>query len=69
MGLEAEAVGVGAAGAETEIVRHAAFFLGGFFAWLYARTRTILAPMTAHFVFNALNLVLLLFFPELAANS
>ena len=44
-------------------------FLGGFFAWLYARTRTILAPMTAHFVFNALNLVLLLFFPELAANS
>ena len=31
LGLEAEAVGVGAAGAETEIVRHAAFFLGGFF--------------------------------------
>ena len=44
-------------------------FLGGFFAWLYARTRTILAPMAAHFVFNAINLVLLLFFPELAANS
>ena len=43
-------------------------FLGVFFAWLYARTRTILAPMAAHFFFNAVNLVLLLFFPELAAN-
>ena len=44
-------------------------FLGVFFAWLYRRSGTILAPMTAHFVFNAVNLLLLLYFPELAANS
>ena len=42
--------------------------LGAFFAGLYSRTGTILAPMTAHFLFNAVNLVLLLFFPELASN-
>ena len=44
------------------------WFLGAFFAELYRRTGTILAPMTAHFLFNAVNLVLLLFFPELASN-
>lgn len=35
-------------------------FLGVAFAWLYRRTGSILAPMTAHFLFNALNLVLVL---------
>lgn len=43
-------------------------FLGAFFAWLYWKSGSILAPMAAHFLFNAANLVLLLFFPELAAN-
>ena len=43
-------------------------FLGVFFAWLYWKSGTILAPMTAHLLFNATNLVLLLFFPELATN-
>lgn len=46
----------------------ALWFLGFAFAWLYARTGTILAPMTAHFLFNAANLLLLVFFPELSAN-
>ncbi len=44
----------------------ALWFLGVAFAWLYKRTGSILAPMTAHFLFNSLNLVLCLFFPELA---
>lgn len=42
------------------------WFLGGAFAWLYWRTGTILAPMCAHFLFNLVNLLLLLFFPSLA---
>lgn len=46
----------------------ALWFLGVAFAWLYARTGTILAPMAAHFLFNAANLLLLVFFPELSAN-
>ena len=46
----------------------ALWFLGVAFAWLYARTDTILAPMTAHFLFNAANLLLLVFFPELSTN-
>lgn len=46
----------------------ALWFLGVAFAWLYARTGTILAPMTAHFLFNAANLLLLVFFPELSTN-
>ena len=45
----------------------AVWFLGIVFAWLYWRTRSILAPMTAHFLFNATNVFLLLFFPELAS--
>lgn len=44
----------------------AVWFLGIVFAWLYQRTRTILAPMTLHFLFNGTNVILLLFFPELA---
>ena len=44
----------------------AVWFLGVVFAWLYHRTHTILAPMTLHFLFNGTNVVLLLFFPELA---
>jgi len=44
------------------------WYLGVAFAWLYRRTGSILAPMTAHFLFNAFNLALCLFFPELAAN-
>lgn len=43
-------------------------FLGVAFAWLYRRTGTILAPMTAHFLFNLTNVVLLFCFPELSAN-
>lgn len=43
------------------------WFLGVAFAWLYKRTGTILAPMTAHFLFNLLNLGLCLFFPELSS--
>ena len=46
----------------------ALWFLGVAFAWLYARTGTILAPMTAHVLFNAANLLLLVFFPELSAS-
>lgn len=45
----------------------AVWFLGVVFAWLYHRTHTILAPMALHFLFNGTNVVLLLFFPELAA--
>ncbi len=44
----------------------ALWYLGVAFAWLYVRTGSLLAPMTAHFLFNALNLMLCLFFPELA---
>lgn len=44
----------------------AVWFLGIVFAWLYQRTRTILAPMTLHFLFNGTNVIFLLFFPELA---
>ena len=36
------------------------WFLGCVFAWLYCRTGSILAPITAHFMFNLLNLVLVL---------
>ena len=36
------------------------WFLGIAFAWLYARTGTLLAPMAVHFTFNALNLILCL---------
>ncbi len=46
----------------------ALWFLGAAFALLYHRTGSILAPMTAHFLFNATNLILLFFFPELSAN-
>lgn len=45
----------------------ALWYLGIAFAWLYARTRTILAPMTLHCVFNATNLALLFLFPDLAS--
>ena len=38
------------------------WFLGIAFAWLYARTGTLLAPMAVHFTFNAINLTLCLFF-------
>ena len=34
------------------------WFLGIAFAWLYARTGTLLAPMAVHFTFNAINLAL-----------
>ena len=36
------------------------WFLGIAFAWLYARTGTLLAPMAVHFTFNAVNLTLCL---------
>jgi membrane protease YdiL (CAAX protease family) len=36
------------------------WFLGYAFAWLYLRTGSILAPMTAHFLFNSLNLIFVL---------
>ena len=36
------------------------WYLGVAFAWLYWRTGTILAPMLAHFLFNLINLVLVL---------
>ena len=39
------------------------WFLGCAFAELYRRTGTILAPMTAHALFNAANLALLPFLP------
>ena len=41
------------------------WFLGVAFAWVYARTRTLLAPIMLHCLFNAFNLILLLMFPEL----
>ena len=44
------------------------WFLGVFFADLYRRTGTILAPMAAHLLFNAVNLVMLFLFPEMAAG-
>ena len=34
------------------------WFLGVAFAWLYARTGTLLAPMAVHFAFNAVNIIL-----------
>lgn len=46
----------------------ALWFLGIAFAWLYHRTGSILAPMTCHFLFNAVNLILVLYFPELATT-
>lgn len=46
----------------------ALWFLGVAFALLYARTGTMLAPMTAHFLFNAANLLLLVLFPDLSAS-
>jgi len=45
----------------------AVWFLGVAFAWTYARTHTIWASITLHSAFNSLNVVLLVFFPELAA--
>jgi membrane protease YdiL (CAAX protease family) len=42
------------------------WFLGVAFAWVYWKTQRIIAPITMHFLFNGLNLVLCLFFPELA---
>jgi len=42
------------------------WYLGVAFAWLYWRTGSILAPMTCHFLFNLTNLLLVIFFPELA---
>lgn len=39
------------------------WFLGAAFAWIYWRTGTILAPMTAHLVFNFVNLCIALVFP------
>lgn len=44
----------------------ALWYLGVSFAWLYARTRTILAPITLHCAFNLANLLLLYLFPGLA---
>ncbi|MBQ6007868.1 MAG: CPBP family intramembrane metalloprotease [Kiritimatiellae bacterium] len=38
------------------------WFLGVAFAWLYARTGTLLAPMVVHLTFNAVNLTLCLLF-------
>ena len=37
------------------------WFLGISFAWLYVRTGTLLAPMAVHLIFNATNLLMLLF--------
>ena len=34
------------------------WFLGAAFAWLYWRTKSIFAPITAHLLFNLINLVL-----------
>jgi membrane protease YdiL (CAAX protease family) len=42
------------------------WILGAAFAWVYAKTGSILAPVSMHFLFNALNLVLCLAFPEMA---
>lgn len=47
----------------------ALWFLGMSFAWLYHRTGSILAPITAHFIFNGTNLVLLFLFPDLVSHS
>lgn len=44
----------------------ALWYLGVSFAWLYARTRTILAPIALHAIFNLANLVLVFLFPGLA---
>lgn len=44
----------------------ALWYLGVSFAWLYTRTRTILAPVTLHCAFNLANLLLLYLFPGLA---
>ena len=38
------------------------WFLGCAFAWLYVRTGTLLAPMAVHLTFNAVNLILCMFF-------
>ena len=43
------------------------WWLGCAFAWLYVRTGTILAPIVVHAAFNAVNLVLLIAFPDHAA--
>lgn len=45
----------------------ALWFLGVVFAVLYRKTGTLLAPICAHACFNAINLALLLLFPEAAA--
>lgn len=42
------------------------WFLGVAFAWVYWKTRSIIAPIVLHFLFNGLNLILCLYFPELA---
>ena len=41
------------------------WFIGVVFAWLYAKTGTILAPMLVHFIFNLVNVCLALAFPDL----
>lgn len=41
-------------------------FVGGSFAWIYWRTGRLTAAMFAHFLFNAVNVILLLLFPEMA---
>ena len=47
----------------------ALWFLGIAFAELYRRTGTLLAPMTAHALFNATNLALLPFLGNASLNS
>ena len=42
------------------------WFLGAALAWVYYRTGRLIVPMTIHFCFNLLNLVLLFLFPEIA---
>ena len=40
------------------------WFFGAVLAWIYQRTGRLAAPMTVHFLFNAVNLALLFMFPE-----
>lgn len=42
------------------------WYLGVAFAWIYARTGTILAPLTLHALFNGTNLLLLFLCPDFA---
>lgn len=41
------------------------WFIGIAFAWLYAKTGTILAPMLVHCMFNTINVFLAFLFPDL----